>query len=72
MTTTSTAIEQEERPTDEQLFRAAIVARMNAIIREFGDAAYLEFLEGVGPEHARTIMQAMDWFDERQEAMGRA
>jgi len=62
----------EEQPTDEQLFRAAIVAQMRALIRDHGDAAYLELLEGVGSEHARTIMQAMDWFDERQEALGLA
>lgn len=61
----------EETPTDEQVFRAAIVARMRALIREHGDAIYLEMLEGVGPEHAKVIRETMEWFDERQEALGR-
>lgn len=61
----------EEVPTETQLFRAAIVAQMRALIAEHGDAIYLEMLEGVGPEHAKVIMEAMDWFDERQADQGK-
>lgn len=59
----------EQAPTEEQLFRAAIVASTNRLIRDCGPDAYLELLEGVGPVHAKVIMEAMDWADARQEAM---
>lgn len=64
--TQTTSTDTEQRPTDEQVFRAAILAQCNMMVREHGDAALLEMIEALPGELQEVVLGVLDWDAERQ------
>ncbi len=69
---TQQAETDEQPPTEEQLYRAAVAAQLTCFARDHGGDALLELLEGLDSEHQREAMEILAWYDERQEAQGNA
>lgn len=64
--TQTTSTDTEQGPTDEQLFRATILAQCNMMVREHGDAALLEMIEALPSDLQTVVLGVLDWDAERR------